>query len=211
MTLTLSLLPLFVTGNLHCLGMCGPLVHTLSLHRFKYYYLLGRLCSYTLAGGLSGALGFLASFGGFASLSIAIGFFLIILAFNQIYPLHFKWPAPNFIRLIMRDTPLSVFSFGALTLFLPCGQTLIVFAALALSGSFWIGAINGFLFALLTSPSLVLAMKIKRWMPQSHKIAKAIAFATSFAIGLISVLRGLADLGYVKHLTLSESFHIVLF
>ena len=106
MSLTLSLLPLYVTGNLHCLGMCGPLVHTLSLHRFKYYYLLGRICSYTLAGGISGALGFLASFGGFATLSIFIGLILIVLAFNQIYPIHFKWRTPNFISLIMRDTPL---------------------------------------------------------------------------------------------------------
>lgn len=211
MSLTLSLLPLYVTGNLHCLGMCGPLVHTLSLHRFRYYYFLGRICSYTLAGGISGALGFLASFGGFATLSIFIGLILIILAFNQIYPIHFKWRTPNFISLIMRDTPLSVFLFGALTLFLPCGQTLIVFAALALSGSFWIGSLNGFLFALLTSPSLALAMKIKRLLPRSEKVAKAIAFTTSFAIGAISILRGLAEFGYIEHLTLSERFHIALF
>ena len=211
MSLTLSLLPLYVTGNLHCLGMCGPLVHTLSLHRFKYYYFLGRICSYSLAGGLSGGLGFLASFGGFATLSIFIGLTLLILAFNQIYPIHFKWHPPNFISLIMRDTPLSVFSFGALTLFLPCGQTLIVFAALALSGSFWIGLFNGFLFALLTSPSLVLAMKIKRWIPRSEKVAKGIAFTTSFAIGVISILRGLAELGYIDHWVLSDKLHVVVF
>jgi len=211
MSLTLSLLPLYLSGNLHCLGMCGPLAHTLSHHRFKHYYFFGRLLSYTLVGALSGALGFLASFGGFASLSIFIGSILVILALNQFYPLHFKWRTPNFVALIMKDTPFSTFSFGALTVLLPCGQTLIVFAALALSESFWIGALNGFLFALLTSPSLLLAMKIKKWIPKSDRIAKLIAFTTSFAIGLISILRGLAELGYVDHLILSEKFHIVVF
>lgn len=211
MSLTVSLLPLYITGNLHCLGMCGPLAHTLSLHRFRYYYFLGRLTSYTIAGGVSGALGFLASFGGFAYLSILIGLFLIALAFNQIYPLHFKWHGPNFIALMLRDTPSSVFSFGALTLFLPCGQTLIVFAALALSGSFWIGSLNGFLFALLTSPSLLFAMKIKAMFPKGEKSAKRIAFLTSFIIGLISLLRGFAELGFIDHLTLSETLHLSIF
>lgn len=211
MSLTLSLLPLYLTGNLHCLGMCGPLAFTLSRHRFKYYYFFGRLFSYTLVGALSGALGFLVSFGGIASLSILVGAILILLAFNQLYPLHLKLPTPPFLTLLLKDSPLATFLFGALTVLLPCGQTLIVFAALALTESFTLGALNGFLFALLTSPSLLLALEIKKWVPRSERFAKWTAFLTSLSIGFISLLRGLADLGIVPHLTLTERYHIVLF
>src|SRR5262245_53080887 len=59
MTLFLSLLPLYIFGNLHCFGMCGPLVMMLSQHRFRSFYFLGRAISFTLAGALAGGAGFL--------------------------------------------------------------------------------------------------------------------------------------------------------
>jgi sulfite exporter TauE/SafE len=57
MTLLLAMLPYYLLGNLHCLGMCGPLTMMLGAHRFRYFYFAGRLFSFTLAGGIAGELG----------------------------------------------------------------------------------------------------------------------------------------------------------
>ena len=63
MTLLLTMLPLYLFGNVHCLGMCGPLVMLIGQHHFRYFYFVGRTLSFTLAGGLAGAAGFLPSGG----------------------------------------------------------------------------------------------------------------------------------------------------
>ena len=59
MDLFLQLLPIYLLGNLHCMGMCGPLVALLGGHPFRYYYFLGRIFSFTLVGGVAGIFGFL--------------------------------------------------------------------------------------------------------------------------------------------------------
>ena len=57
MSLLLTMLPLYLFGNLHCLGMCGPLVAMIGHHRFRYYYFLGRTLSFTLAAMAAGGAG----------------------------------------------------------------------------------------------------------------------------------------------------------
>ena len=57
MTLFFAMLPVYLFGNLHCIGMCGPLVAMIGRHHFRAYYFLGRLASFTLAGWIAGALG----------------------------------------------------------------------------------------------------------------------------------------------------------
>lgn len=57
MTLFFSLLPLYLFGNLHCIGMCGPLVMLIGRHRHRYFYFAGRVASFSLAGLLAGELG----------------------------------------------------------------------------------------------------------------------------------------------------------
>ena len=57
MSLLITMLPLYLLGNLHCIGMCGPLVMLLGQQRCRAFYFLGRTLSFTLAGLLAGALG----------------------------------------------------------------------------------------------------------------------------------------------------------
>ena len=57
MTLFFSLLPVYLFGNLHCLGMCGPLVVMIGRHRYRLFYFLGRTLAFTLAGAAAGAAG----------------------------------------------------------------------------------------------------------------------------------------------------------
>src|SRR4051794_3168230 len=57
MSLFFTLLPLYILGNVHCLGMCGPLVLMIGQHRYRAFYFIGRLLSFGLAGMLAGQAG----------------------------------------------------------------------------------------------------------------------------------------------------------
>jgi sulfite exporter TauE/SafE len=225
MSLFMTLLPLYLFGNLHCFGMCGPLAMTISHHRYRALYFLGRLLSFTFAGAFAGSLGFvlqifLSRFAVGALLSLGFGLFLIVLGFSYFIPLP-RLPFPAFHRrmaslnrslsfLILKDQPLPTFLFGFFTLFLPCGQTLIVFSACALAGSLSIGALNGFLFALITSPSLFLAMSLSSFFRSFAKVSDYVMGLTAIIVGIFAFLRGLADLDAIPHLVLHDGWHIVL-
>lgn len=62
MSLLLAMLPIYLFGNLHCLGMCGPLVMMIGQHRYRYFYFLGRTLSFTLAGMIAGGVGAVVQF-----------------------------------------------------------------------------------------------------------------------------------------------------
>lgn len=224
MTLFLSLLPLYIFGNLHCFGMCGPLVMMLGRHRFRGFYFLGRALSYTLAGALAGYLGFVlqALFTYYhisAAISLLFGIWLVLLGINTIW----KLPKPSlpFLAkkmasissslswLILKDEPMATFFFGFFTLFLPCGQTLIVFSACALSGVVWVGAFNGLAFALLTSPSLALAMHLVAALRRFQAISNAAVGLSACLVGILATLRGFAEMGWISHMVVFESYPMV--
>lgn len=226
MTLLLSMLPLYLVGNLHCAGMCGPLVLMIGQHRFRYFYLVGRLLSFTLAGAIAGEAGAVVDFVlkqyqipaiacfffGFAILAIG---FMSLLGIS--YP-GYKWLAnktkpfnQSLSLLILQDKPFATFLFGFFTLVLPCGQTLIVFSACALSGDLWVGLINGFVFALLTSPSLVLAMHAHHFFFKFKHHYKLLLGLSALLIGTLSICRGFAEIDLIPHLILNQRLHIILY
>ncbi|MCB1114372.1 MAG: sulfite exporter TauE/SafE family protein [Chlamydiia bacterium] len=225
MSVLAALLPLYLVGNIHCFGMCGPLVMTIAHHRYRHLYFLGRITSFTFAGWLSGSLGFVL--GAFLShyklgayLTIALGGILTLIGLSYFIPtpkLKWVWFQKKLARfnhtlsfLMLKDRPLSTFLFGFFTLFLPCGQTLIVFSALALAGSGPMGALNGFLFALLTSPSLFFAMKLTSFFKGYKKLSDQIVGLTALFVGILAILRGFAELDYLEHFSLSEAWHLML-
>lgn len=231
MTLFLSLLPVYLFGNLHCMGMCGPLVMLLGQHRYRFFYFLGRLSSFSLAGMLAGELGsvlhlflkhyFLAEIVSLICGSAMIGWG-IFKTFHQgtasssstarslLRPLH-RWTA----NLMLKDSAAAVFLFGFFTVALPCGQTLLVFSACALSGSGWVGLFNGFAFALLTTPSLVLSMHALTFLKRYKHYDRAVLGICSIAVGILACCRGLAEIGWIPHLVLnpdaSSSYHLVIY
>jgi sulfite exporter TauE/SafE len=110
---------------------------------------------------------------------------------------------------MLKDQQWTTFLFGLATVTLPCGQSLIVFSACALTGSFYVGLFNGFALALLTTPALFLAM-------QAHTLLKKIkhyyrqAFGISaFMIGGLAICRGLAEMEWIPHFAFNS--HFVLF
>lgn len=226
MTLFLSMLPFYLLGNFHCIGMCGPLVAMIGRHRFRWHYFFGRLCSFSLAGALAGGFG--AVLGAIFNLyhlsamtSFVFGALILLISVNQLG----KWRIPGtrwiesrlatgsrvLTPLMLQDRRLPTFLFGFFTIALPCGQTIIVYSACALSGSLWIGLLNGALFALLTSPSLFLAMQTHRLLPQLRHRVQYLIGGMGLIVGLLAISRGLADLEMIPHLVLSQKHHLVIY
>lgn len=221
MTLLLTMLPLYLFGNVHCLGMCGPLVMMIGQHRFRYFYFLGRTFSFTLAGGVAGAAGFLLQVALKeyyipAAASFLFGALLLFLGVrmfaNVAYP-GAEWLSKRLARtnqslslLLLRDQPFPTFLFGFFTLMLPCGQTIVVYSACALSGDPYVGLINGFAFALLTSPSLFFAMQVRSLFPHAKAYYNKVVGATAIIVSLLAFCRGFAELEMIPHLAFAEHF-----
>lgn len=209
MSLLFAMLPIYILGNLHCLGMCGPIAMLLGSSPYRIFYLLGRLISFTLAGTIAGLFGqvigallvtgwFSVVFGSIMAaggVSILLGIELPLL--RKFAPLH-----DYLNRLLFTGEPWPLFLVGFFTIFLPCGQTLIVYSACALSGSAFVGTINGFVFGLLTTPSLLLAMQAKRWMKGMKGMKgwySPLVGGMAVCIGVITVLRGFAEWELIPH------------
>jgi len=227
MSLLITMLPLYLFGNLHCVGMCGPLVMMIGMHRFRYFYFLGRTFSFTLAGMLAGGLGSvlhlaLKSLHVMEVISFLFGGIICLIGLYTLqgwqYP-GFNWLAKKLApfnatlsTLMLQDKIWPTFFFGFFTILLPCGQTLIVFSACALSGSLLTGLLNGFIFALLTSPSLIVAMHASSFLKEFKKHYRLLMGGGAFFTGGLMICRGLAEIGMIEHLSFqSHLFHLVLY
>lgn len=230
MALFFTMLPLYLFGNLHCAGMCGPLVMMIGGHRYRYFYFFGRTLSFALAGLAAGSAGavlhiFLQRYYISAIACFLVGGLIIAVGIYSLmgwqYP-GYQWLAKRLANvnralslLMLRDRAWPAFLFGFFTVTLPCGQTLIVFSACALSGDLWVGLGNGFAFALLTSPSLFLAMHAHALLHGLKKYYRQLLGGSAFFIGTLSILRGFADLGMINHLVLNPEspsyWHIVIY
>lgn len=231
MTLFFSLLPLYIFGNIHCMGMCGPIVMLLGQHRYRFFYFLGRLSSFSLAGFVAGEIGavlhvslkhyFLAEM-----ISLGSGIFMMGWGMQKIFGkggrgLNLSNLAPlNFIHrwssmLLLKDQGWSTFLFGFFTVALPCGQTLLVFSACALAGNAWVGLGNGFAFALLTTPSLVIAMHTLRLFKKYKHYDRGIMGGCAITVGLLAFCRGLAEVGIISHWVINPEaeslYHFVIY
>jgi uncharacterized protein len=226
MRLFVSLLPIFIFGNLHCASMCGPLVMLIGKNPHKAWYFWGRLCSFAVVGLISAETGmalftFLAAFHFSAIFSMTFGLWLIGLGVCSSFKLRLPgsvWLGQQTIRL---STPLvrlsaqrsrqAIFLFGLSTILLPCGQTLIVFSMIALNASPLEGLIDGCLFALFTSPALIAALRASQFFHARRHRFQPLIGCTALGVGLLTLLRGFADLNLINHLILNHKYHIVLY
>jgi sulfite exporter TauE/SafE len=129
--------------------MCGPIACALRVPPAEYH--LGRLGSYTIAGGIAGALG-----------SVIVGFFqgnashflpwilaavLLLLGLG----LEKRLPIPKAFSALLLRVRLNR-SLGWLTPLLPCGPLWLMLAAAAVAGSWQGGALLMAAFVLGTIP-----------------------------------------------------------
>ena len=163
---------LFVVGvftSIHCVGMCGGIMISQSIgketkSKFEamqpaIFYNLGRVISYTILGGIIGAIGsvFALSLTAKAGLQIFAGIFMIMMGFNMAgFSLFrkFQIKLPK-AACRVQSKPRTPFLVGFLNGLMPCGplQTMQIFALG--TGSATSGALSMFMFALGTVPLML--------------------------------------------------------
>jgi sulfite exporter TauE/SafE len=230
MTLFFSLLPLYLFGNVHCLGMCGPLVLLIGKHQYRYFYFMGRILSFSLAGLMAGEAGavlqiFLKKYHLTESISIFFGMVIMYFGLGLLFNWNFfknitQWKFLQTLnhtlaQLILKDNWKATFLFGFFTVLLPCGQTLVVFSACALVADPLVGLGNGFAFACLTTPSLVLAMHTYKFFNKLKRHSNTILGLSTIFVGILACCRGFAEMGWISHFVLNPNsptlYHIVIF
>lgn len=168
-----------VAGTSSCLAVTGGLLLALAakhneLHqaetpwqKFKplLQFNIGRLVSYFVLGGFVGVLGQSITLStrmtGYMNIAVALIMLFLALSILEIipkgsFPIR---PPKKFSRWIANlsesDHPAAPLALGAFTFFLPCGFTQSLQLVALASGSFIIGAMTMFVFALGTLPSLL--------------------------------------------------------
>ncbi|MGE5614448.1 MAG: sulfite exporter TauE/SafE family protein [Bacillota bacterium] len=213
---------LFFVGlltSLHCIAMCGGINLSqcvsykadnesdgkLSRLKPSLLYNGGRVISYTIIGGIVGAIGSGISFSGAAKGIVAIisGIFMVIMGLNMlnIFPwlrkLNPRMPKIFGNKIHNNNGKYGPFYVGLLNGLMPCGplQAMQIYALG--TGSFAAGALSMFIFSLGTVPlmfglgalSSILSGKF------THKMMKVSAVLV-IALGVAMANRGLALSGF---------------
>lgn len=204
---------LFIVGiltSIHCVGMCGGIMLSQSLsiqsnNKFEamkpsILYNLGRVISYTILGGIIGAIGsiFSLSISAKATMQIIAGIFMIMMGFNMsgfslFRKFNIKMPH---IACSSKSKSGSPFIVGLLNGFMPCGplQTMQLFALG--TGNGLKGALAMFIFSLGTLP-LMLTFGALSGLLSNGYTKKILKFSGVLVIvlGLIMGNRGLTLAG----------------
>jgi len=213
---------LFFVGlltSLHCVAMCGGISLSqcvsyqvddgspgkLSAFKPSLLYNSGRVISYTIIGGLVGALGSSISFSGAAKGIVAVisGVFMVIMGLNMLnlFPwlrkLNPRMPKIFGNKIHNNKGKYGPFYVGLLNGLMPCGplQAMQIYALG--TGSLMAGALSMFFFSIGTVPlmfglgavSSILSGKF------THKMMKASAVLV-IALGVVMANRGLALSGF---------------
>ena len=204
---------LFVVGiltSIHCVGMCGGIMLSQSLskeskNKFEaiqpaLLYNLGRVVSYTILGGIIGALGsvFSLSIMAKAAMQIFAGIFMIMMGFNMAGFSAFRkfnMKLPQF-ACKAKSSSGSPFIVGILNGLMPCGplQTMQLFALG--TGSAGKGALAMFAFSIGTVPLMLTFGALSGLLSKGYtkKILK-FSGVLIIVLGLIMGNRGLALAG----------------
>jgi len=202
-------LMLGLAGNVHCVGMCGPIALALPTGDagpvkrsiLLMLYSVGRVLTYTLMGLIFGMLGFGVKLAGMQQvLSIVVGLMLII---GVLLPYLFKrnssqkvpwsdWVNQRFGQLLRNPHPLSFLGMGTLNGLLPCGLVYTALAGASVSGSVQGGVAFMSAFGLGTIPALFAIAWFSRTIPSQirTKLVKLIP-VVSLILGILFILRGL--------------------
>ena len=206
---------LFVVGlitSLHCVGMCGGIMLSQTIgkeSKSKFnamkpaiLYNLGRVVSYTIIGGIAGAIGsvFALSLTAKASMQILAGIFMIVMGFNMagfkaFRKLQLKLPT-SVLKLLGKPKPKTPFFVGIFNGLMPCGplQTMQLYALG--TGSGISGALSMFIFAIGTVPLMLTFGALSSLLSKGYT-KKILKFSGILIVvlGLVMSNRGLALAG----------------
>lgn len=216
---------LFIVGvltSLHCVAMCGGINLSVcmgagvkenqggSSGKFAKLkpgalYNLGRVLSYTVIGGVVGALGAALSFSVTAKgiITVLSGVFMVIMGLNMLDV--FPWlrklnpRMPKFFGKKVYQTAgkRGPFYVGILNGFMPCGPLQAMQLYALGTGSFWAGALSMFLFSLGTVPLMFGLGAVSSLLSSkfTHKMMKVSALLV-IILGMIMLNRGFHLSGY---------------
>ncbi len=211
MILMWSAILMGLVGNLHCLGMCGPIalaVPSVGTSEGKRIlgvltYNAGRILIYGVIGAVFGLLGSTINLMGFQQyFSIILGS-LIVLA--VLVPWWVKKmdiiQKPLFGALVKmkglfqkqfaKGTFGSVFVIGLFNGLLPCGLVYMAAAGAVVVGSHWHGALYMVLFGIGTLPVMFGLPYLGRFMSNAIRTRfRKLVPVTLLAFGILLILRG---------------------
>lgn len=196
-----------ILTSVHCLAMCGgiclsqcvPKKKAEERNRFSamtpsLLYNLGRVISYTVIGGIVGAVGSVFSFSSMLKgiVQIIAGVFMVIMGLNMLHI--FPWLRslnPRMPKLFAKiiytsSTSKSPFYIGVLNGFMPCGplQAMQIYALS--TGSPLKGAFSMFLFSLGTFPLMFTFGALSSFL--SKKFASKMMTASAVLVVFLGVL-----------------------
>ena len=205
LSLTVVALSLGLAGSLHCAGMCGPLLMSISmckrdkakLYRQMIVHHSGRISAYAVLGIIAGSMGQALAAGGLQQkLSILAGvLLLLILALPHFLKgkNHFsiylkkKWGV-----LINKSGFTNSYLIGVVNGLLPCGLVYAAMATAAASGSYLTGALFMVFFGIGTLPLLLLitfgSVKLNL---STRKISSFVLPAATLITASLLILRGM--------------------
>lgn len=203
---------LFLIGlltSVHCIAMCGGinLSQCMSIPKGSakaqdglgylwpsMLYNLGRVISYTVVGGIVGAVGSIISFNGSLKgiVQIAAGIFMVIMGFSmlQIFP-ELRKLVPRMPQVIAKkiyskkESSNRPFYVGLLNGLMPCGPLQAMQLYALSTGSPLKGALAMFLFSLGTVPLMFAFGAISRLL--SQKFAQKIMTAGAVLVVILGV------------------------
>ena len=207
------LLVLGLMTSLHCVAMCGGINIAQSASaaqkgrrpaRANLMYNLGRVISYTVIGGVVGALGMAISISSSvkACIQIAAAAFMLIMALNLLggfaWLRRFTLSMPKGLsqRILGRSAGHSSFIIGLANGLMPCGplQSMQLYALS--TGSWWMGALSMLCFSLGTVPLMLciglIGGKLNQRFARPMRIVSAILVVL---MGMSMLVSGLALAG----------------
>ena len=205
---------LFIVGlttSFHCVSMCGgialsQLQATFSKHQMRRHldYNLGRVLSYSLLGGVVGALGsfITTDIGILKGLPIFLGALMVLMGLNKVGFLTRK-PVlmSGKLNLILGRFKAKIGSHGSFVMgllngFMPCGPLQLMQLYALGTGSFMVGALSMFFFSLGTVPLMLgLGVFLSKMSVYSRTLVHKIGGALIIILGLNMTISGMATIG----------------
>jgi len=200
-----------LVGNLHCLGMCGPIALAVPIKKSttlsKLFSILlyngGRLFIYSIFGAVFGLFGegiVLAGFQRYLSLILGATIILAVLfPFLTKKANLFNAPIFGFVARLKASfhkhfssrTYRSIFIIGLLNGLLPCGLVYMAVAGAIAAGTWQMGMLYMFVFGLGTLPAMMLLPYFGQFINGKirSRFIKLIPI-TMFLFGVLLLLRG---------------------
>jgi len=197
-----------LTGSLHCVGMCGPLMLAAGNDgrwQSAFAYQSGRILVYVMLGGLLGALGLgMQLWNAQSTIAIISGVALIGFALLRLDPGNMLQRLPAYARFqvglrqrvsgfIGQGGAGPQFALGCCNGLLPCGLVYLAVIGAANTSSPLVGAGFMLAFGLGTLPLLTATLYTGRWLFRLDAARLASATPVVMAIaGLLLLYRGWA-------------------